>query len=485
MISPSIVPASAAEKFARAEAFFVGEDGAFVIAPGLSSDEKRRLWEESRENGFKASVGECAEIAGGASGARRKNVLVGLGKKKDATSEALRRAGAALYRHAKGRWENLLIAAPLKDFQALAEGFILASYEFTEYKKPEAPRLAAVGFKAADAREKALLQKSLDRVLAACRAVAFARDLVNRGASDKTPEKMGDVARTLAGPRVKVEVFGREKAAELGMGSFLSVARGSEDEPAFVRLVYKPSGSAKKRIGLVGKGITFDSGGLSLKPPASMETMKMDMAGAAAVLAVFQALPILNLKVEVHGFCPFTYNLPGPRATKPGDVVKAMNGKTIEILNTDAEGRLVLADALCLADQEKLDAVIDMATLTGAAVTALGGKVAALMGGDKALVERLLRASRESGEMMWELPLVKEYREMLKSDVADLRNIGRSRGEAGTIIGGLFLQEFAGQTPWAHLDIAGPAWSGSESSYFSQGGTGTPVRAILRYLESL
>ncbi len=483
MISPIVVSAADAGKFAKHMGFFVYEDGAF-LGGAIAAAEKRRLWEASKESGFKAVIGECTEIPEMAQGGRR-IVLVGLGKKKEVCAETLRRAGAALYRHAKGRWEKLLISAPIASAAPIFEGFMLASYEFTEYKKPEAARLSSAGFLAADAREMAGLRKILDRSSAVCQAVAFARDLVNRGASDKTPEKMGEIASTLAGPRVKVDVFGREKAAELGMGSFLSVARGSDDEPAFVRLVYKPAGRVKKRIGLVGKGITFDSGGLSLKPPASMETMKMDMAGAAAVLAVFRALPALGPRLEVHGFCPFTYNLPGPRATKPGDVVKAMNGKTIEILNTDAEGRLVLADALCLAAQEKLDAVIDMATLTGAAVTALGSKVSAVMAGDKILLERLLRASRESGEMMWELPLVKEYRELLKSDVADLRNIGRVRGEAGTIIGGLFLKEFSGDAPWAHLDIAGPAWSDKASSYFSQGGTGAPVRTILRYLESL
>ncbi|MDE2313285.1 MAG: leucyl aminopeptidase, partial [Elusimicrobia bacterium] len=470
-------------KFAKHEGFVVYDDGT-LLGGGIAAGERRRLWEASRENGFKAGVGECAETHEIAQGSRR-IVLVGLGKKKEAGPEVLRRAGAALCRHAKSRWEKLLISVPAASAAPISEGFMLASYEFAEYKKPEAARLSSAGFLAADARGKAGLRKILDRTEAACQAVAFARDLVNRGASDKAPKKMGEIASALAGPRVKVEVFGREKAAELGMGSFLSVARGSDDEPAFVRLVYKPAGRVKKRIGLVGKGIAFDSGGLSLKPPVSMETMKMDMAGAAAVLAVFKALPALRLNLEIRGFCPFTYNLPGPRATMPGDVVKAMNGKTIEILNTDAEGRLVLADALCLAAQEKLDAVIDMATLTGAAVTALGSKVSAVMAGDRPLLERLLRASRESGEMMWELPLVKEYRELLKSDVADLRNIGRARGEAGTIIGGLFLKEFAGDVPWAHLDIAGPAWSDKASSYFSQGGTGAPVRTILRYLESL
>ncbi len=484
MISPLIVSSKDAGSFARVKGFFAFAEGTFLGVPQVAALAKKSLWLESQKDGFRAGIGECAQIFSQSGGPGGKVLLAGLGPKKDCDAEALRRAGAALYRYAQKRWSSILMAVPAGSFEPVAEGFILASYEFSEYKKGEEAALSLAGFWAADGQERAALQKPLDKVLAVCRAVALARDLTNRGASDKSPEKMGDIARSLAGPRVKVSVFGRDKAAELGMGAFLSVSRGSEDEPTFVRLSYKPAGRIKKKIALVGKGITFDSGGLSLKPPASMETMKTDMAGAAAVLGIFQALPALNLPVEVHGFCPFAYNLPGPRATKPGDVVKAMNGKTIEVLNTDAEGRLVLADALSLAAKEKFDAVIDMATLTGAAKAALGSKVAALMANDKALAQKLMQAARKSGEMMWELPLVKDYREQLKSDVADLRNIGRL-GEAGAIIGGLFLQEFAGQAPWAHLDIAGTARSEKTFSYFTVGGTGAPVRTIARYLESL
>jgi leucyl aminopeptidase len=233
---------------------------------------------------------------------------------------------------------------------------------------------------------------------------------------------------------------------------------------------------------LVGKGITFDSGGLSLKPAQGMETMKMDMAGAGVILGVFKAIPSLKPKVEIHGLLAVTENMPGGRAAKPGDVFKAMNGKTIEVLNTDAEGRLVLADALSYAVKQKPDAIIDLATLTGACITALGSLVAGAMSNDEALLADIQKAGKESGEQFWPLPLVPEYKEGIQSKVADLQNISSVRGEAGTIIGGLFLQEFVDGKPWIHLDIAGPAWAARDFYYLTPGGTGFAVRTLLHYL---
>jgi leucyl aminopeptidase len=328
------------------------------------------------------------------------------------------------------------------------------------------------------------LEAAITRAQTGADAICLVRTLVNRGPSDKTPMSLAELAKGLSGSGVTVQILNRKAAAELGMGSFLGVARGSAVEPVMIHLTYAPKG-AKKKIALVGKGITFDSGGLSLKPAQSMETMKLDMAGAATVLAVFKALPKLKVKAEVHGICAVTYNMPGPDAYKPGDILKAMNGKTIEVLNTDAEGRLVLADALCYANQQKPAAIIDLATLTGAVVIALGSKVAGAMTNDKALYTKLNRAAVASQEPLWELPLVKEYRDNIKSSIADLQNIGKARGEAGTIIGGLFLQEFVDKTPWVHLDIAGTAWSDGEGAYGPKGGTGAHVRTLLTFLETL
>ena len=238
-------------------------------------------------------------------------------------------------------------------------------------------------------------------------------------------------------------------------------------------------------VALVGKGITFDSGGLSLKPAASMETMKDDMSGAAAVIGVMGAIAQIKPDVEVRGYLAIAENMPGGRAQKPGDVVKAFNGKTIEVLNTDAEGRLVLSDALSYACSKKPDVVIDIATLTGACVVALGHRVSAVMTNTPKLFAAIQSAGVKAGEKFWELPLEKEYAGDVKSKIADLQNIGKRRGEAGTIIGGLFLQEFVGDHVWAHLDIAGPSWTDSDTAYCPTGGTGHPVRTLLHYIESL
>ena len=465
--------------------FFAFEDAGLAAAKGpLSSPAARReLLAAAKAEGFKGTHGECCSVLLPHKGHSRRCVVVGLGKKRDFSPEALRRAAGSLAQFARGRCKEIAVCAPAPQ-QAAAEGLQLATYRFSEYRKPEEAALQSAALSAATAAERAALDKALARARLYCEAVCLVRDLVNRGPSDKSPRSLAELAGTLKAPGVSVTVLDRAKAQELGMGSFLGVARGSAAEPTFVHLVYKPKGAARRRIGLVGKGITFDSGGLSLKPPQSMETMKMDMAGAATVLSVFKVLPALAPKVEVHGFCAFTYNMPGADAMKPGDVIKAMNGKTIEVLNTDAEGRLILADALAYAARQKLDAIIDLATLTGAIVTALGSKVTGAMTNNRRLLAQILAASERTGEAICELPLVRDYREQIKSPIADLQNIGKVRGEAGSIIGGLFLEEFVDGRPWVHFDIAGTAWNDSPSHYCPQGGTGSMVRTLLELLLS-
>jgi leucyl aminopeptidase len=278
-----------------------------------------------------------------------------------------------------------------------------------------------------------------------------------------------------------VRVLEQAECKKLGMGAFLGVAAGSEQPPKFIHLTYTPSGRRRRTVAVIGKGITFDSGGLDLKSAEGMLRMKDDMSGAAAVLGIMRALPALKPPVEVHGLIAATENMPSGAAIRPGDILRAMNGTTIEIGNTDAEGRLTLADAISYAVQKvKADEVVDMATLTGACVVALGPLCSGLFANDQGLADRLLAAAEAAGERVWQLPLIDDYREHLKSDVADLNNVGPRGG--GAITAGLFLKEFAGDTSWAHLDIAGPAFLEKDTPLAPKGGTGCAVRTILTYL---
>ena len=455
---------------------FAFEDAGLAGAKNLTPHARKQLLELAKGEAFKGTVGECAPAQWNG----KRYVVVGLGKKKEYSRETQRRAAGAFFQYAKARFERVAVAP--EDCLGAASGLLLASYKFLQYKKAEADKLVEILLIVSGASERKAAEKILAQARLEAEAVFFVRDLVNRGPSDKTPESLAHLAKGFTG--LDIEIIDKAKAQELGMGSFLGVARGSAIEPMFVHLAYKPRG-AKKKIGLVGKGVTFDSGGLSLKPPQHMETMKSDMAGAASVLAVMKVLPRLKPMVEVHGFCAFTYNMPGSDAMKPGDVVTAMNGKTIEVLNTDAEGRLVLADALVYASRQSFHAIVDLATLTGAIVAALGTKVTGAMGNNKALMRQLMAASERCEEAFCELPLVRDYKEQIKSSIADLQNIGKVRGEAGSIIGGLFLEEFVAETPWAHLDIAGTAWSDHASAYCPVGGTGSVVRTLLDYVGSL
>ena len=255
------------------------------------------------------------------------------------------------------------------------------------------------------------------------------------------------------------------------------------EEPRFIKVAYKPSGKPRRKVALVGKGLTFDSGGLSLKSAKSMETMKLDMSGGATVLGVMRVLSQLKPPVQVTAYVPSTENLPGGNAQKPGDVIRYKNGKTVEVLNTDAEGRLILADALICAAEDKPDVIIDLATLTGACMVALGTQVAGVLGNNQELIDALIRCGKEAGEFLWQLPLVKEYKEDIKSAVADIKNIGGSH--AGAITAALFLEEFVGNVPWVHLDIAGPAFAEKDLPYIPKGGTGFGVRTLVRYLLNL
>ncbi len=422
---------------------------------------------------------------------RQAMALVGLGDAARLDAEAWRRAGGQS-RHLAGTVgaTRVVVAcgARLVDppqLAAFVEGFELAAYRFGKYKAEGdvAPAVAELTFVAAAPPAEKSLEPLWHAIAVGLAGVTLARDLVNEPAAVKTPTYLADLAKKLGKEAgIEVEVWEPKRIASEKLAGLVAVARGSNEEPRFVHLRYRGKG-AKRRVALVGKGITFDSGGLSLKPAKSMETMKCDMAGAAAVLGTMTALGRLEPAVDVDGFIPITENLPGGKAQKPGDVIRFRNDKTVEVLNTDAEGRLVLADALMLAAETKPDAIIDLATLTGACMVALGTQVAGLFANDQALADRLLTVASETGEPLWQMPLVAEYKDDIKSAVADLKNIGG--GHAGSITAALFLQEFVGTTPWVHLDIAGPAFLEKGLPYAPKGGTGFGVRTLLRYLTTL
>ncbi|MBI3292618.1 MAG: leucyl aminopeptidase [Elusimicrobia bacterium] len=462
----------------------------------------RVLWQLASAEGFRGKAEEVAVLHLAGANARKaasRVLLVGLGDRERYGQENLRKAVAVATRKAEGmRLTQFGLAMPHptgtpplpsleETAQAIAESVGLASYRYEKHRsknEDRPPSIRQVTVIISERQTITAARSAIRQGMLFAEATNFARDLVNEPPSDLIPEQVAEVARSLGSDgTVEVKIFRKPEIERLGMGALLGVARGSAHPPVFLHLVYRPPKgvTVKRTVALAGKGITFDSGGLSLKSSEGMETMKMDMAGAAAILGVFRALPILKPPVIVHGFLSVAENMPGGAAMKPGDVVKALNGKTIEVLNTDAEGRLVLADALSYAVKESVDEIIDLATLTGACIVALGDQVAGAMGNREDLLERLKAAGAKVGEKLWPLPLVQEYREQLKSSVADMKNIAGKR-EAGAIIGGLFLQEFVGKTPWVHLDIAGPAWADKGRANGVAGGTGFGVRMLLTYL---
>ena len=423
-------------------------------------------------------------------------LFVGAGEHDQAGAGAVRRAAAVVARNAT-KDAALAVAVPgdvavgMDDEEralVIAEGVGLGAYAYTTYRTKHAdmPSLERIVLVPGDGVDADAVARGGRRGRAVVEATNTARDLVNTPPAFKRPPDLASRLADLASAGgLTSRVLAETELTEGGFGGIIGVGRGSATQPRLVELSYAGEGAGDAHVVLVGKGITFDSGGLSLKPSESMATMKSDMSGAAAIAGAMLAAASLGLPVRVTGLLALAENMPGGDATRVSDVLTHRNGTTVEVLNTDAEGRLVLADALAYGQELKPTVMIDLATLTGGQIVALGNRIAAIMGTDDDLLNALLSAGEAAGERLWRLPLAEEYREHLKSEVADLKNIGKPR-EAQSIVAALFLKEFAGDVPWAHLDIAGPAFDDSgDGGLIPKGATGFGVRTLVRYLETL
>ena len=491
------VPVMSDEQGPRIAVSVEGEVGRSLV-PG----ELDPVW--CTRHGFTGKVGQTLTLrAAGVNGTPQGTVdlnhaevvLVGVGDRSlldgDRGLESLRRASAAFVRAAgQGGTGALLLPdidiAVEQSAAAVTEGAVLASYRYDGYRTGDHPGsleglviviggLSDISSAGAGATLGARVAES----------VSLARDLVNEPPSSLTPEKFAAVfiERFAEVAEVTVEVWDHQRIVSERLGGLLAVSQGSTQPPRLVRVEYRPADplvieGRVPHLALVGKGITFDSGGLSLKTATGMETMKTDMSGAAVVLSAVDAAAAQGARIRITAFAPLTENMPGGSATKPGDVLTTRSGRTIEVLNTDAEGRLVLADGLTLAAEVEPDAIIDVATLTGAAVVALGNEIGGLFGNDDRLIAQVRAAGERAGETLWPLPLPDDYRSHIESSIADMRNIGRP-GEAGSISAALLLREFVAEVPWVHLDIAGPARSEENSRYLTKGGTGFGVRTLV------
>jgi len=423
-------------------------------------------------------------------------VVVGLGKQTELSTNKIRGAVAEACRWLRQKnaanIATTTLGAGINNIsfedvaQAITEGALLGLYSFRKHitreedKLGEVKQLLIVGSDEAKSR----LEKGSDKGRILAEATNLARDMVNEPANYMTPSHMAETAMRLAkGYGLEVSVLEREQITELGMGALLGVAQGSRQPPKFIILHYKGKDANEINVALVGKGITFDSGGISIKPSEKLEDMKGDMAGGAAVIAAMTAIAQLKPKINVTAIVPATENLPDGNALKPGDILTAMNGKTIEIISTDAEGRLILADALSYAKKQGAKLMVDVATLTGACRVALGDVCTGAFSNNQELVDKVIAAGTKAGELIWQMPMYDEYKEQNKSDVADIKNVGGRLG--GAITAAKFLAEFVDETPWVHLDIAGTSLGEKERAHQVKGATGVPVRTLVNLVLSL
>jgi leucyl aminopeptidase len=435
-------------------------------------------WKQVAAQGFGGKVGESCVLSVG----DQVTCLIGLGAVDDVDAQTWRRAGVTLARAASRVKAASIDVDGDSDIESLAEGLVLGSYGYSDFKsdakKPTLKTITIAGTTSKKSTEAVALGTA--RAEAAC----LTRDFVNEPGGSLTPEKFANEARKIAKQSgLTIKVLGLPEIKKAKLGGLLGVNRGSTLPPRLVEMSWRSGVRGAPTVALVGKGITFDAGGLSIKSTAGMSTMKCDMGGGGAVLGAMSALPSLKPTVNVKAWVPMTDNMLGGDAMRMGDVLKMRNGKTVEVLNTDAEGRLILADGLSLASEAKPDAIIDLATLTGAAMVSLGKDYAALMSNNDGFAAQVEAAADEAGELVWRLPLPARYRKLLDSPIADMKNIGGPYG--GSITAALFLQEFVAEgIPWAHLDIAGPAFTDSPTELGPKGGSGYGVRTLLNLIEN-
>jgi len=421
-------------------------------------------------------------------------LLVGAGKREQFTSATLRKIAGAALRYLKSRAvKNLALLvregdAREESAQVIVEGLLAADFESDKYKtdKKNDKRIESVSIAGYSDSERGAGEKGFAKGRIIADSQNFARDLINEPSNKMTPAILAQKAEAMAkAAGLSVEILDEKRIAELKMGALLSVAQGSVEPPRMMVITYNPSSPKPGApvIGLIGKAVTFDTGGISIKPADGMEKMKYDMAGGATMIGVMRALAALKPAVKVICVVPSTENMPGGRAQKPGDIQTAMSGKTIEVLNTDAEGRLILADGVHYAKQLGATHLIDAATLTGAVVVALAGINVGVFGSDQAFTDQLLASAKVAGEKMWQLPMDDEYREFIKGTVADIQNISSGKG-GGATIGAMFIKEFTGDSPWIHLDIAGTAWNDDTKPWLAKGPTGVALRTLVHLIMS-
>lgn len=422
-------------------------------------------------------------------------LLVGAGKRDGFNGATLRKLAGASLRYLKARSVHGFVFAVRENgaseeaAQSLVEGFITADFETDKYKtdKKADKFIETVAIAGYSDAEKVVAEKGIARGRIIAEAQNFARDLVNEPSNKLTPRILAEKAQAMAKDAgLAIDVLDEKKIADLKMGALLSVAQGSVEPPRMIVITYTPANvkPGAPVIGLVGKAVTFDTGGISIKPSDGMEKMKYDMAGGATMIGAMKALAALKPAVKVICVVPATENMPGGKAQKPGDIQTAMSGKTIEVLNTDAEGRLILADAVHYAKQLGATHLVDAATLTGAIVVALANVNVGVFGNDQPWTDKLLTSAKAAGEKMWQLPMDDEYREFIKGSFADIQNIGSGKG-GGSITGAWFIREFAGDTPWIHLDIAGTAWNDDAKAWLAKGPTGVSLRTLVHLVTSL
>ena len=451
----------------------------------------QKFW---KQNDFEGKLHQTAILYPQSEAGIRRVILVGLGNRGDFSAEKMRSAGAKAGQTARSlKVRSLAVAMEAGELglswenatEATLAGIILGLYQYMEFKTLDREGISKVevlNILIGDNKNIPLVKKAANRTEVICRAVYLARNLVSAPANEMTPGIMAREALTIARghKKIKTTVLEADDMKRLGMNALLGVAKGSDEPPKFIIIEYQGTGKEHPPVVLVGKALTFDSGGISLKPAEKMDEMKTDMAGGAAVIGTISAAAELRLPVNIVGLIPATENLPGGKACKPGDILKSMSGKTIEVINTDAEGRLILADALTYAGRFKPAAIIDIATLTGACIVALGDHVMGMMGTDESLKSKIKKAAQETGELLWELPLWENYQELVKSDIADYKNSTGRPG--GAITAAAFLSKFVGPYPWVHLDIAGPAWLTKDQAHNPKGASGVGVRLFVQLL---